>query len=307
VRRRLRLGGRVLWAALRDMLEDGLAYWASAVAFDAVLSLFPLLLVGVSVTAWVLEPAWVIEQARALLPRAMPLSAGLVEETMREIVAARGPLGVLSLLALVWTGTRVFDVLTVALNVAFGAEETFGLLKRFAYQLLLTLSVGGALAVAIGAHLASDWLGGVLAAEGSPGAVRQGLDLLAKAGALLLLCVSLTLLYRMVPRRRPHWRAALAGAVVAAVLLRVARPLFVLFVERLSTFNLVYGSLVAFVLLLVWAWVTSLLVLFGGEVASHVQMLVLEQQSEPQVEQMHRERSPLRRPHDDDPSPPPAT
>jgi membrane protein len=276
------------------MIDDGLLYWGSAVAFNAVLSLFPLLLLLVSVAAWVVEPEWAVGQARELLPQALPLSAELVEQTVEEVIAARGPIGVVSLLALMWTGSRVFNALTVALNVAFDSEETYGFWKRVLYQLALTASVGLLLALGVIANLTLGWLWQALGPGSGqraelPWVLREALPVLLLAGALVLL-------YRLVPRRRPAWRAALAGALLTSVLLRLARPLFVSYVERLGTFNLVYGSLAAVILLLLWAWLTALLLLFGGEVASHVQMLVLEGRSLQEVRARHRARSPHRRP-----------
>lgn len=293
-RGRWRLGWRILLAAGRDMFDDGVLYWGSAVAFNAVLSLFPLLLLLISVAAWLVEPDWAVSQARALLPQVLPVSADLVEQTVEEVIATRGPVGALSLLALLWTGSRVFSALTVALNVAFDTEDTYALWRRLLFQMGLTVSLGLLLAVALLADLTLGWLWEALA---SVTRVEVALPaMLGEVLPLLVMALALFLLYRFVPRRAPRWSAALAGALVATLLLRLARPLFVGYVERLGTVNLVYGSLAAIILLLLWAWIASLIVLFGGEVASHFQMMVVEQRSDEEVRQRHQSRSPRRRP-----------
>jgi YihY family inner membrane protein len=107
----------------------------------------------------------------------------------------------------------------------------------------------------------------------------------------LLLLTTFYLVYRYVPRTRTSGRAALAGAVPAVLVFMVARPLFVYYIQKLARYNLIYGSLSIVVVLLVWAWIAAVIVLLGGEIASHVQMLWLEGRTAAEVVRAHEENA----------------
>jgi membrane protein len=71
-----------------------------------------------------------------------------------------------------------------------------------------------------------------------------------------------------------------------------ARPLFLRYVRDFGQYNLIYGSVAVAVILVLWAWVVALILLFGGELASHVQAMAIEGQAAEQVARQHQERSP---------------
>ena len=95
-------------------------------------------------------------------------------------------------------------------------------------------------------------------------------------------------------RGRQDWRAALIGAVVSTTLVLTARPVFLRYVSDFGAYNLIYCSIAIVIILVVWAWIVSLILIFGGEIASHVQALVIEEQPVQEVAQRHEERSPAR-------------
>jgi membrane protein len=285
--RGLHLGWQVLRSAVRDVFTDNIPYWASAVAFNALLSLFPLALLGLSLAASVVDQAWAVRQLHDLLAGVLPLSAGLVEDVVREAIAARESVSIVSLLVLLWSGSRVFGALTLALNVAYDVDESPGWFWRLALQVLMTLTLGLLLLLAVGANVTLAWLGRVLPDGGND----VGLWLLRFVAPITLLLGAFFLVYRFVPGGRRDTRSALVGALAATAIFRLARPLFVFFIQRFVDYNLVYGSLAVVILLLVWSWVVSFIILFGGELAAHTRMLVLEGRSEEEVQRAHQARA----------------
>jgi hypothetical protein len=111
----------------------------------------------------------------------------------------------------------------------------------------------------------------------------------------VLLFIAFLLTYKFVPRREVDWRAALPGAVLATVLLLAARPLFTGYVEGFADYNLIYGSLGVLVVLIIWTWIMAMILLFGGEVVAHIQMMLIEGLSAEEVERRHKLRSPIRK------------
>lgn len=104
--------------------------------------------------------------------------------------------------------------------------------------------------------------------------------------------IALFFLYLFVPRRRVNWRAVVPGAILAGLLILAARPLFLTYVQRFADYNLIYGSLAIVIILVLWAWLVAVLILWGGEVVSHIQTMLLEGKSAAEVEQRHLRRSP---------------
>jgi membrane protein len=270
---------RLLWLSGQDFFADDGPQWSAALSYYAVLSLFPLLLALASLAAAFVDPVWAVERSVTLLATFLPLGDRLIAETVRGALEAGGRVGALSILVLLWSGSRVFSTLTHALNAAYDVEEPYVLWKRLGLELAMVLSVGllFVLALSSGFLLSLAWrLLGVLPHQRGFlfGLVKDVLPL----GLLLF---TFYLAYRYVPRTRTDHRAALAGSAVAVLLFALARPLFVYYLEKFARYNLIYGSLSIIIVLLVWIWLVAAIVLYGGEVASHVQRLWMEGAPEP--------------------------
>ena len=76
------------------------------------------------------------------------------------------------------------------------------------------------------------------------------------------------MVYRFVPNTKTYWRYVWPGALVAAVLFEVAKSLFVWYLDNLAIYNQVYGSLTSVIVLLLWIYVSSLILILGAELSS---------------------------------------
>jgi membrane protein len=84
---------------------------------------------------------------------------------------------------------------------------------------------------------------------------------------LLTLCIFL-LIYRFMPNTKTYWRYIWPGAIVAAVLFESAKNLFLTYVDQFANFENVYGSLAPVIALLLWAYVSSFILILGAELSS---------------------------------------
>jgi membrane protein len=87
----------------------------------------------------------------------------------------------------------------------------------------------------------------------------------------VLAFLTVSLLYRYVPRRRPEWREAMAGAMTFGVLWVAAKLLFVTYSGYATVYVRLYGSLLEVVLLLLWVYYSAVLLLFGAVIAHKLQ------------------------------------
>lgn len=283
---------QVLRQTVRDAGTDHIVQWAAAIAYYGLLSVFPLLLATIAIGAYFVEPDWAVRTATELLGQYLPRGSKLIRTTIEEVIQARGAVGLVSLLLLLWSGSRVFGTLTIALNIAFDADETYDYVQRLLVELGMLLSLGllFLLSVALGLGLevmqrALRWL---------PLVQGAAFEWLKTTVPSLLLFITFALTYRFVPRRRPSWRPALIGAVGASILLLVARSLFFYYLEQFARYSLIYGSLSVVIGLLVWAWLVALMHLHGAEFAAHLQMMWIEGRPAREVEKNHQERAPNR-------------
>lgn len=216
------------------------------------------------------------------------------EEQIREIVAgaieARGTVGFFSVLALLWSGSRVFGIVAMALNIVYDVDEQYSLVKRTLVEMLMLLTIGLLFILALGSRFLLDLAWRTF--ELIPLETGMLYDIVLTVIPVLLLFFAFFLTYRFVPRRRPNWVPALIGAVFAALAVTVARPLFITYIQRFAEFNLIYGPLAIVIILIIWAFLIALFLILGGELVAHIHEIWVEGKSPEEVEDRHLERSP---------------
>jgi membrane protein len=176
-------------------------------------------------------------------------------------------------LTFVWFGGLVFYELDYALNVVFESTWRRHPLISTGIAIASLAAIEVVLLLSFGATQIVDFL--------TRYAPRLwGLDLLALAAHDLSLTytipfalafVAVTVLYRLVPRRRPQWREAMIGALTFSLLWVAAKLFFVTYSTYATVYGDLYGSLVEVILLLLWVYYSAALLLFGAEVAHRLQ------------------------------------
>jgi membrane protein len=281
--------GMMFVQAGRDLVYDNGMSWAAAVAYYALLSVIPLMVAGAILASLFVDPDTAVEGAVDVLEGLLPTGEQDVEEIVRGAIEARGMASFFSIIGLIWTGTRVFGQLIMALNVAFDVDAPWGFLKRFMIEMIMLFSVGlvflGSILTGPIYSLATDAFGILPGGEGTIYFIIT--DVLP----FLLLIAAFFLLYRFAPRTCVSNRAAIAGTIAGGALFLLSRSIFLYYIQDFADYDIIYGSAAVLVTLILWAWVASLIVIYGGEVASHTQMILVEGMSPREVEMRHRERS----------------
>jgi membrane protein len=273
---------------VKDISNDNVPQWAAAISYYTLLSIFPLLLAGASIAAFFVDPNQVIQMVTEQIGQFIPFGENRIREIVNSAIEARGTVSLLSIGTLLWTGSRVFSVLTQALNIAFDADEEYGFIRRTMIEFAMVFTLGLLLVLAFTSRLLINNLGAILLPE----AGEFLLGSVATVVSGLLLFTSLLLVFRFVPRRDVSWKMALLGAGVSSILILVAQPLFTYFVNTFGNYNMIYGSLAIVVIMILWAWLVSMLVLFGAEIASHGQIMLIEGKSSEEVDRERKLRSP---------------
>jgi membrane protein len=262
----------VLKEVFKEISEDRLTIVAAALAFYAMLALFPGLIALVSLFGLVADPQWIeagIAQLAGLLP---PGARELLREQLHALVSTPSTslsIGLLiSMLTALWSASSGVDSLVDAMNVAYNKTETRNWVMRRLMSLLMTLGLIAftLLTIVLVAVLPSvmGWLGERLH-------ILQFVAIARWPGLAMLVALGLFCLYRFAPCRQRPVRSDITGPVFATVSFLVFSSLFSLYVSEFASYHKTYGAVGSVVALLFYFYYTSFVVLLGAELSAELE------------------------------------
>lgn len=250
---------------------------AGAVAYYALLSIVPLLILSVIALSHVIPEHELLETIGRYLAWLVPSQSGAVVSELKSFLDHRDVVGWVLFASMLFFSSLAFAVLENALSVIFihrVARRTRGvlasLLMPYVYVLclaagllLVTLVAGGLEEIG---HRSIDFVGRSWSLDKFS---RLLLYLLGLAGEIVLL----TSIYVVMPAGRLEVRRALFGAVAAVALWEVTRHVLVWYFATLSQVGMVYGSMTTTIVVLLSLELGATLVLLGAQVISEYERL----------------------------------
>lgn len=244
---------------------------AAAIAYYALFSLFPLLLVLAAATSFFMEEEQAYQQVVETIASAVPISKEFIERNLSRIAALRGPGGLIGLFASLWSAEGVFTVLVHNINLAWPQAKARGFFeKRLAALaiiatliLLLILSLSSAALLKLVPRVELPGLGPII--------IRGTIlwPIITRLVGCLFAFLMFAGLYCWVPNIEVKWRAACGGALFAALAWQLATVAFVWYLgSGLARYEIVYGSLAAIVALMFWVYLSGWIALFGAHLAA---------------------------------------
>jgi len=251
----------VLANAIKETLMPDTAIMASAIAYIALFSLFPLILLSISIASFSFGPS--IDQHITIqrLEFVAPALGQLLGQNIDAIIRARGPVTSFALLGLIWSASTIFYTLTHTLNKIWHIQQHRPAWKRRGMSILFVMAFVGPTLFLIsfaGSVIANIrfWLPDLILP------FWYGISLILTS---LLDITLFMVLYMLFPHGTSTWREVLPGAVGAGVLWELAKKTFLSFVATyISISNLVYGSVATIIAFLLWAYISSLIFIFGA-------------------------------------------
>ncbi|MDQ3043611.1 MAG: YihY/virulence factor BrkB family protein, partial [Chloroflexota bacterium] len=143
--------------------------------------------------------------------------------------------------------------------------------RQILVQLTMLLGLALVFAVALGAQRIID--GAKNAFGFIPGEPEVPIAIVQAIVQALFLFVTFALLYWFVPHGRRDFGGVLVGAGGATLLFLISRPLVLIWASRFSRYDEIYGPLALLALLLIWAWIVALILLYGAELATHTRIM----------------------------------
>ncbi len=285
---------------------------AASLAYTTLLALVPLLAISVSAATLFLPRSekerretlvhWIEEGVSRAAPTLGLSEAGGEEQRIKfanQIADFVGRIHFSTITATATAGLFIVAIgllrsIEVAFNDIWGAVQSRSWLMSIVFYWAVITLGPAVLLVTKGVKVLSLLGGSGAVLEGS--AFGQFLLTLAEFASPLLMILAFGALYFWMPNTRVHWRAALVGGAVAAVLWTANNKLSAIYHGKVLTYNTIYGSLGILPIFLVGLYLTWLIVLFGAQVSYVFQnrKAYLQERIAGRVNQQAREFAALR-------------
>lgn len=283
---RLRLGltsfQDVLGDAIRNYRINGDTNQAAAIALYGILSIIPLFILTLLVVGSLFSANPEIEQKLIDgIRQFVPSFSGELLFQFSHIEGKREVLGGVGIITLIWFSAMIFSAIETALDISFRSKIHR---NYFASKLLAIamIPMGWAVGVAsVGITYMATILteqpllgqGGILYFPGIQGALFR--YLIPYAFTVLFF----TIVYKAIPMAKVSLKSALIGSVIFSALMEIAKQFFTWYVANYTRYNVIFGSLEAVVILVIWFFYISLILLFCAELISAYQrrdMILIE-------------------------------
>ncbi len=254
---------RIFRAAGLRFASDGCAFFAQALAFNAIFAVFPILILTVATLAFVFGGKAGEADTQALISTLAPGVQEILNDNVRQIVALRGLSGALAVIALIWSGKNLFQGLAYALNRALGVPDGRPLVADILVALVMLPIIAILFIVATIVPIATTFViayGGFRHAEVLTQIAGHG------TGIVLIFAIAMVL-YTYLPNRKVGPTFAIPGAIFVTFAWEIAQIAFSIYSTHVD-FRHVYGALAALALLMVWFYYMASIFLFGAELAA---------------------------------------
>jgi membrane protein len=268
----------VLKRAFKNFRAHEMTDYAGTLTYFAMMSLFPALLLGVTLLGLFGQQGLVSDASDYLLRHgADPKTAGVVGDALNKVISSSGgALGfalIVSIALAVNGASGAFAAAGRALNVVYGVEEDRGFVQRKATDIGTTLVVVVLFAVVLvalflGGQIADDLLGKI----GLGSTAASVWSIVRWPLALVTAMVGYAFVYAFAPNVVPRrFRWITPGAAFGVVLWIVLSIVFAVYVRNFSTYGAAYGVFGAAIVLLLWLYLSANAFLFGAEVNAELE------------------------------------
>jgi membrane protein len=272
------LRGRAWAAAAKrtaaEYTEDFLSDRAAALTYYGIMSIFPGLLVLVSLLGLLGK-----QQTKPLIDSLAQAVPGSVRTIFTSAVdhlqsghTTAGAVAVIGIVVGLWSASGYVAAFMRAANAIYDVPEGRPFWKTIPTRLGITIAVllllvASALIVVVTGGLARR-IGGVI---GLGSAAVTAWDIAKWPVLLIMVSLMFAILYWASPNAKQGFRWISPGGLLAVVIWLLASGLFTLYIANFGHYNKVYGSLAGIIIFLIWMWISNVAVLLGAEFNAELQ------------------------------------
>jgi membrane protein len=274
---RVRRAGAIIKRTLVAFYDDQMTHHAAALTYYSLMSLFPALLLALSLLGLVGQYPETYDAILGYLRDVVPASLlDPLDSSLRKALQAKGTaattLSISVVLALYGT-TGVLEAARRALNVVFEVDGGRSFLRRktidvFSTVVLMTLILVSLVLAFVGGGFAEDLLGFIGLGEG----VARAWNIARWPAAVLIAMFVFSYVYYVTPDvKHRSFRWVTPGAIIAVLLWLGASYGFSLYLARVADVGAIYGTFAGAIVLVAWLWLTNVALLFGAELNAEIE------------------------------------
>ena len=248
------------------VIDDDITALAAQLAYDLLLSFFPFLLLLISMLGYSnLQSTDVLVYLQRIMPKS---TFDLIYTTVISVLdSTSGHLLSLSIIGTIWSGSSGFRAVIKGLNKAYDEEETRPYWKIIAISILFMLGLVIAIIVGVALVVFGQMIGKVIASHlNLSSSFILNWDIIRYLVSLCGMAFTFAALYHFTPCRRLTWKEVLPGAIVSTLGWLISSLGFAYYVNGFSNYSSIYGGIGAVIVLMLWLYITSVIILLGGEV-----------------------------------------
>ncbi len=266
---------------------------SASLAYYGLFSIFPLTVAVVSIGSMFLERELVKQQLLEAITGILPISAETVNTQISSVLDLRGPVTIVAIISLLWSGSNVFDKLIVNINRAFPRGHRPGFLKSRGMALLIIIIMillfvaSMILSTVVEIFPAAEYaVFGELIAK-----TKAWVDVLQIAPVVLKFLLFLAV-YSWIPQSAHiRFKARLISAFTTAALWELSSRLLGWAISSgFTNYEIVYGSLASIMALLFWLYLSGYILFFGAHLTHAIDTHYSKKQENLEASQLETER-----------------
>lgn len=263
--------------------EDDMMTYAAAVSYQIFFSMFPFIIFLIALTSVLQLQSvfnFILQQSQAVMPEsAYEMVEGIVNNVQND--SSGGILSVGVVVAL-WSASGGVRMLMHSMSVAYDVEDRPGW-KKFPLSILYAILLAVLLIVAATLLFMGPRLVEPIASTVGLGSVFTSVWTYARIPvAVLFMMLSVGLIYWLFPNYKQPFRFITPGAILAVVVWILASLAFSYYVANFSSYSATYGALASVVVLLLYFFITALILLFGAEINAETYRVIGQNEDEEQ-------------------------
>lgn len=256
-------------ATIRRFSDEEGMHLAAGIAYYALLSIFPLIILFISLFSYFMNAEEIIKWVILRFGSETSLTLGFLDDAIIGSAANRGASGILGILGTLFSSTLIFAAIMRSINRAWGLMGTGNrsIWRRKLWEIIL---LAGVSSLFILSFTAANFLG-VVGKESIPGTgltfstfenfIFAFVPFVATSGVFLLL-------YKTIPTTKVYWRDIWCPSLLAAAAIMIANALLRWYMRHITYYDTLYGPLAHVIVLLLWVYMCANILIIGAALCS---------------------------------------
>ncbi len=265
--------GNAFVRASRAMLNHETPRDAAAISYFSLIALFPSILVLISLTDAVLHRVDLHKRVVGIIVALFPGSSQFLRTYLGELTAPSAAVTISCVIVILWSSSWIFTFIENALNRAWGVPNRRSFWESRIRSIALMVVGGTCLLISavitmIVSRIQSLSSGRIPAFADDP-IIKWLWSSVIMATGFFVAIVVFQMVFKLMPDRKVPWIEAFSGAVVAAVGWEIASYVFGRLVPSFD-YQRIYGKTYTIILLLVWVYTSSMIMLYGANFSAQL-------------------------------------